>query len=91
MLPHATQKPRRPVNTESVWSLLANYEFGYEADFAEATLAEAGIPALVKGREAGIWGPGFAGAPSQGLSIWVPMPHLIKARELLGISPEPPA
>jgi len=44
--------------SDSDWTRLANYDFGYEADYAEAALAEAGIPVLVKGREAGIWGPG---------------------------------
>jgi hypothetical protein len=76
--------------TDSNWVRLANYDFGYEADFAEAVLAEAGIPVLVKGREAGIWGPGFAGAPSQGLSLWVPKAHLSEARALLEPSPESP-
>jgi hypothetical protein len=76
--------------TDSNWVRLANYDFGYEADFAEAVLAEAGIPVLVKGREAGIWGPGFAGAPSQGLSLWVPKADLSEARALLEPSPESP-
>jgi hypothetical protein len=69
--------------SDSDWTRLANYDFGYEADFAEAALAEAGIPVLVKGREAGIWGPGFAGPPSQGLSLWVPKAHIDEARALL--------
>ena len=38
---------------------------------------------LVKGRESGIWGPGFAGRTSQGLSVWVPEEHLIEARSLI--------
>ena len=67
----------------SGWAFLTSYEYGHEVDFAEATLSEAGIPALVKGREAGIWGPSFAGAPSQGLSLWVPEAQLAAARELL--------
>jgi hypothetical protein len=73
---------------DSDWTRLANYDFGYEADFAEAALAGAGIPVLVKGREAGIWGPGFAGAPSQGLSIWVPKAHIGEARALLEPDPD---
>ena len=60
------------MSRESEWAMLASYEYGHEVDFAEATLTEAGIPVLVKGREAGIRGPSFAGAPSQGLSVWVP-------------------
>lgn len=71
------------MSINSDWVLLASYDFGYEADFAEATLGAAGIPVLVKGREAGIWGPGFAGPSSQGLSIWVPEARLGDARGLL--------
>lgn len=71
--------------SDSEWALLREYEFGYEVDLAEATLSEAGIPALVKGREAGIWGPGFVGPPSQGLSVWVPIDRLVEAREAVGM------
>lgn len=69
---------------ESSWALYGTFEFGYQVDLAEATLSEAGIPVLVKGREAGIWGPGFAGASSQGLSVWVPTERLQEAREVVG-------
>lgn len=67
------------------WTLLARYEYGYEADLVEATLSEVAIPVLVKGREAGIWGPGFVGAPSQGLSVWVPESRLDEARDALDL------
>jgi hypothetical protein len=71
------------MSNETDWALLANYDFGYEADFAESAIAAAGIPVVVKGREAGIWGPGFAGPSSQGLSLWVPKALLNEAREIL--------
>lgn len=70
---------------DSRWTLLTTCDFGYEADMAEATLSEAGIPVLVKGREAGIWGPGFVGAPSQGLSVWVPLERLQEARAVVEV------
>ena len=79
------------MSTDREWVHLASYDFGYEADFAEATLKEAGIPVLVKGREAGIWGPGFAGPPSQGLSVWVPEDHLVDASAILDAEPGPDA
>ena len=69
---------------QAEWTLLATYEFGYQVDLAEATLSEAGIPVLVKGREAGIWGPGFVGAPSQGLTLWVPSDRLEEAEDVMG-------
>ena len=71
------------MSNETDWALLASFDFGYEADFAESAIAAAGIPVVVKGREAGIWGPGFAGPSSQGLSLWVPKTCLKEARELL--------
>ena len=77
------------MKSDHQWVQLASYDFGYEADLAEATLKEAGIPVLVKGRETGIWGPGFAGPPSQGLSVWVPEDHLVDARTLLESEPGP--
>lgn len=75
------------MSTDQEWTALASYEFGYEVDFAERTLEEAGIPVLVKGRESGIWGPGFAGPTSQGLSIWVPAECLSEARALIETEP----
>ena len=72
------------MTTGSDWTLLARYDYGYEVDFVEAALQEAGIPAWVRGREAGIWGPGFVGAPSQGLAVWVPEERLEEARDLVG-------
>ena len=79
------------MNSDREWVQLASYDFGYEADLAEATLKEAGIPVLVKGRESGIWGPGFAGPSSQGLSVWVPDDSLMDARALLRSEPRPDA
>jgi hypothetical protein len=79
----------RLMTVDNGWELLASFDFGYEVDFAEATLAGAGIPAVVKGREAGIWGPGFAGPSSQGLSVWVPADRIQEARELLAPGAEP--
>jgi hypothetical protein len=75
---------------EKHWQQLASYDFGHEVDLVEATLSEAGIPVLVKGREPGIWGPGFAGAPSQGLSVWVPADRLADARLLIEEGTGPP-
>lgn len=75
------------MSDDPAWTLVRSYEYGHEVDFAEATLAEAGIPVLVKGREAGIWGPGFAGASSQGLSVWVPAERLADARDILATDP----
>jgi hypothetical protein len=65
------------------WVLAGRYSAGFEIDLAMATLESAGIPVLVKGRESGIWGPGFAGPTSQGMTLWVPAGFADEAGALL--------
>lgn len=65
------------------WIPVAEYGAGYEADLAESILRDAGIPVLVRGPEIGIFGPGFAGPTSRGVTILVPAEMLQQARELL--------
>jgi hypothetical protein len=65
------------------WVAVGRYSAGFEVDLAVATLESAGIPAVVKGRESGIWGPAFAGPTSQGMSLWVRAEHEEEARQLL--------
>jgi hypothetical protein len=71
------------VSEAAGWELVGKYGAGYEVDLATATLESAGIDFLVKGRESGIWGPGFAGPTSRGLSVWVPAERAEEARDLL--------
>lgn len=49
-----TLDPDVPMTTASEWALLARYDYGYEVDFVDMALHEAGIPAWVRGPEAGI-------------------------------------
>ena len=42
-------------------------------------LEAAGIPVLVKGEEAGIWGPGFAGPTSQGITLLVATERVMRS------------
>jgi hypothetical protein len=47
--------------TEITWTELRSYGAQYEAVLAVAILEAAGIPTLVKGPGAGVFGPGMAG------------------------------
>jgi len=65
------------------WVLLASFANGLEADQARAELEEDGIPALVRGAQAGIFGAGFQGPVMGGLDVYVPSPELDRARARL--------
>lgn len=72
------------------WALLKEYSSRMAADLDIATLEIEAVPALVRGPETGIFGPGFSGSTSVGVRVFVPEPMLEFARELIGEeSPEP--
>ena len=69
---------------EGGWVPVATYGMVYEAEFARATLARAGIPALVQGTEhVAIFGPGWMGPSNRGITVMVPRECLDEAREVL--------
>jgi len=66
------------------WRDLATFASGFEADFAVAQLEASGIPALRATNDtSGIFGPGFQGATSHGVTVRVPADALDDAREVL--------
>lgn len=67
------------------WVPVASYAARYEVDIPLRVLENAGIPAVVRGEEAGIWGPGFTGPTSQGITLLVPKESVEEAQELLEI------
>ncbi|MBX6366281.1 MAG: DUF2007 domain-containing protein [Gemmatimonadetes bacterium] len=67
----------------SDWVKLREYAGQLEAALDLGILEGAGIPTLVRGPEIGIFGPGFVGATSRGVSILVPRDRLEAALELL--------
>ncbi len=69
---------------DSEWALLKEYASQLDADLDLATLEAEEIPVMVKGPEVGIFGPGFAGATSRGVEVYVPRDALEAARELIG-------
>jgi hypothetical protein len=72
----------------SDWAKIATVNTGFEADAARATLEEAGIPVLVRGNQAGIFGGGFQGLVIGGIDILVPSSAAAHARELIDIEEE---
>jgi hypothetical protein len=73
---------------DNTWVALAEYGSRLEADFVNGILEEAGIPVLVKGPITGVFGPGFAGATAEGVTLFVPKDRLEDARDLISNSPE---
>ena len=65
------------------WTKLTAFNSGYEADMLVALLEEAGIPTLVQGPPAGVYGYGFGGPTPQGITIKVPSDRLDEAKEIL--------
>ena len=65
------------------WVVLTSHAARYMADLQIQTLESEGIPVLVRGEEAGIWGPAYAGPTSQGIKLLVPKQALAEARFLL--------
>lgn len=65
----------------SEWSVLATYASGFEADLAMAQLEAAEIPAIRDSNDTvGIFGPGFQGVTSRGITVRVPTALLEDAR-----------
>ena len=66
------------------WIEVATFRAVYEADMAVETLENAGIPAHVGGGEhVGIFGAGYQGPTTRGVSVLVPSHRAEEARELL--------
>jgi hypothetical protein len=65
------------------WVVVAEYGAVLEADFAAATLEEAGIPARVTGAHLGIFGAGYQGYSMFGVRVMVPWHREADARRVL--------
>jgi hypothetical protein len=70
----------------SDWVKIATFGSGFEADGARATLEEAGIPVLVRGNQAGMFGGGFQGPVIGGIDILVPSDAVLRARDLIDVA-----
>lgn len=65
----------------SDWALLKEYSSQLDADLDLATLETGDIPAMVRGSDIGIFGPGFTGVTPGGVRVFVPNSLLDKARD----------
>jgi Putative prokaryotic signal transducing protein len=71
------------------WVVVAEFGAVLEADFAAATLEEAGIPARVTGAHLGVFGAGYQGYSMFGVRVMVPWHREEDARHVLeGLSPD---
>ena len=71
------------------WVVVAEFGAVLEADFAAATLEEAGIPARVTGAHLGVFGAGYQGYSMFGVRVMVPWHREDDARRVLeGLSPD---
>ena len=71
---------------ESEWTVLATYASGFEADLAMSQLESARIPALRDSHDTvGIFGPGFQGSTSRGVTVSVPTSLLDQARASVSV------
>jgi hypothetical protein len=75
-------KERMPDPT-APWVAVAEYGAVLEADFAAATLTEAGIPARVTGAHVGLFGAGYQGYSMYGARVLVPWHREEDARRIL--------
>lgn len=62
---------------------LANYPNGFAADLVRQRLEDDGIPVLVKALQGGMFGAGYLGPVTGGVTLFVPSPELDRARALL--------
>ncbi|HEV7586932.1 MAG TPA: DUF2007 domain-containing protein [Longimicrobium sp.] len=67
----------------AAWVVVAEYGAVLEADFAAATLEEAGIPARVTGAHLGVFGAGYQGHSMFGVRLMVPWHREDDARHVL--------
>ena len=65
------------------WVVVAEFGAVLEADFAAATLEEAGIPARVTGAHLGVFGAGYQGPSMFGVRVMVPWHRADDAERVL--------
>jgi hypothetical protein len=70
--------------TTTEWRDVATFASGFEADFAVAQLEASGILAIRAPNDTtGLFGPGFQGATSHGVTVRVPADAVDDARAVL--------
>lgn len=82
-IPSVLELPERMLREGPPWVPVATYGSVWEAEFAAATLTEAGIPARVVGEHVGLFGAGYQGPALHGARVIVPWHRETDARTLL--------
>ena len=72
---------------QAQWVVIGNFSTAFEADMVRQTLEAEGIPVLTKSDAPGIFGAGFQGTVTGGVTLHVPSPELDRAQELLDLTP----
>jgi hypothetical protein len=65
------------------WVRLVNFRTAWEAESLVEQLRSAGLHAMTKNNDTGIFGPGFAGATPRGVDVMVTSDGLAPARDVL--------
>jgi hypothetical protein len=68
---------------QTQWVELISCTYRYQAEMLVEALEEAGIPTLIQGPEAGVFGYGFGGPTPKGITLSVPEDRLEDARRVL--------
>ena len=72
------------------WTPVAEFTAMFEAELAASRLESAGIKSRINQDEnAGVFGPGFAGASVRGVQLLVPNAEIAAAREALDLEDAP--
>ena len=77
------------MSQEAEWVELTTVAYGYQSEMIIQVLRDAGIPALTRGPEVGVFGYGFGGPIPKGITISVPSDRLEEAQNTLEANPFP--
>ena len=72
---------------QAQWMVIGNFNTAFEAEMVRQSLEAEGIPVLTKSDAPGIFGAGFQGAVTGGVTLHVPSPEFERAQALLDLSP----
>lgn len=73
--------------SQAQWMVIGNFNTAFEADMIRQVLEAEGIPVLTKSDAPGIFGAGFQGAVTGGVTLHVPSPEFDRAQALLDLTP----
>ena len=72
---------------QAQWVAIGNFNTALEAEMVRQTLEADGIPVLTKSDAPGIFGAGFQGVVTGGVTLHVPSPEFDRAQALLDLTP----